>query len=100
MDVPTLAKLSQFRAGGRTPWQLIDTLVSFGVLLIQLLSQVLVLLHLLREQSDSVWLVIGSFADPLVRYLKDNHTPCKQKIPSAIVCYSLMKSPSSLRSST
>ncbi|KAF8323100.1 P-loop containing nucleoside triphosphate hydrolase protein [Clavulina sp. PMI_390] len=72
-DAPTLAKLSHFKEGGRTPWQLVNTLVNFGIIIVQLFSQVFVLLHLLRSQSDSGWLIVGSFVDPVLRFLRESY---------------------------
>lgn len=75
-DIATLEKLSEFRDGARSPWTLVNSLVLFWSIFIQLASQVWVLLHLLKDQPNSSWLVIGSFADPVIRWFQRNNTAC------------------------
>jgi len=91
-DIPTLAKLSHFRDGASSPWNLINSLISICLISIQLVSQLWMLLHLLKNQPDSSWLVIGSFVGPVVQWLQHNHGFCESaEMPRALVVTTIAK---------
>lgn len=70
-DAAVQQKLSrhQMQYGG-VPWSLIGSLRSLGSLVLQLASQIFVLLQLLQNQNDSVSLVLWSFAGPVLQYIE------------------------------
>lgn len=73
-DPTTLAKLSQISGGPRTPYNLLNTIIGFATTMLQLVTQIWMLMILLRNQPESAWLVIGSFTTPFVKYIRQNIT--------------------------